>query len=1253
MQWRRVTIFISSTFNDMHAERDYLVKDVFPEVREWCEERKIHLVDIDLRWGVTEADTNSKHTVLACLNNIDESRPFFLCFLGQRRGWVPKKGEVSSETLNEYPDVSEHIGRSSITEMEIEHALLSPMKHIVEKKGKSVKREKEEKQEMPVDHALFYFRNPNYLNDLTPAQRKIFTNEAEVDVDLANRELEDYKEKIKNKWELTVNYTCNWDMNILSPELTENVYQGRLTDFTVNGKPLKDIIIEQLKEEIIKEFPNRIKVEYASDFERDLDQQALFIELNSEGFISREGDFDDLNAYITNEMNGLFVLSAPAGFGKSMLLANFIKRESKNHKARFFNRFCGVSDLCSQSYTLWKTIFREADVSSLKIAKEINELKRLELTENENNLKINKIKFQYDLENWLPDKNALQKNIKEIFELLSEKEKTTIIIDAINQLPDCLEMLDWLPKQLPDNLKIIISIKKEENDKEISKYIEKLQKIDNICYSSVKPFKEKDEKKKLINEYLKKYLKALDDKQIDTICDFEGSKNPLYLKILLSELRIFGSFSQISKKIQQFGVKPKEAFDTLLKRMETEVNSLNIDSKIFTPLLFGLLANARDGLSEEELVACLQKELEIDREKLIYGIRLFIRQVRPFMARREGRLDYFYESFKLAVKEKYLNEKIYYNKILADHFQEQVDPEYNLSYKGKIIRDFNELPYHLKESDNSSCLQKMLSTYLWIKNRTELSNIQITIKDYDNIDVENEAYIHVKLIKDALVLSSHTLQEKQVRDSLGSFGTLKTNIKDNLPTQMWRRLKDIENPKIKDLLIEIDKYTDYPWLKPYCHIPLPKEAIMNKNSVCFSPDGKYVAFAYHNCVTYNACIWDWEKQEEIWKSKKHFNTFCVCFFPNGKYYVSVDNKAVCVWDWKKQKRIKKLKHKSVIKSLCVSPDGKYIVSVTDGKIVHIWDWEKQEEIQVYEVLYSHPFYYRNFISHHLSVDSVCFSPDGKYIAIGIIGSFSDGNHRFFDYDISNVLVLDWKFQKEISKLEKYIGSMFFSPDRKIIASGSWNDNGYCIRVWDWEKEKEKTQLLGCVFKVNSLCFSPDGKYVVSGVSDYTIRVWEILKESTHPIISINTEGTNSCVFSNVKPQIAIEETNGLVIYNFENLPAGKTIVTALRDFNNKLRVRCNFCGKNFDIPEEKLDNIVFCFHCEKELQVSNFTTDDYTHIKKLFSRRLKKKNTVTLPKKGAKCIYTGKKYGWTILEESDRSGWGIDDFAQSVPPVPE
>jgi len=73
-KWEKVFIFISSTFNDMHAERDYLVKNVFPELSEWCERRKLRMVDIDLRWGVTEADaTQNKNVVNVCLNRIFSS----------------------------------------------------------------------------------------------------------------------------------------------------------------------------------------------------------------------------------------------------------------------------------------------------------------------------------------------------------------------------------------------------------------------------------------------------------------------------------------------------------------------------------------------------------------------------------------------------------------------------------------------------------------------------------------------------------------------------------------------------------------------------------------------------------------------------------------------------------------------------------------------------------------------------------------------------------------------------------------------------------------------------------------------------------------------------------------------------------------------------------------------------------------------------------------------------------------------------
>src|SRR3990172_8276109 len=75
--WEKVHVFISSTFNDMHAERDYLVKRVFPELQDWCERRKLRLVDVDLRWGVTEADaTANANVVRTCLKRIDDWRAF-------------------------------------------------------------------------------------------------------------------------------------------------------------------------------------------------------------------------------------------------------------------------------------------------------------------------------------------------------------------------------------------------------------------------------------------------------------------------------------------------------------------------------------------------------------------------------------------------------------------------------------------------------------------------------------------------------------------------------------------------------------------------------------------------------------------------------------------------------------------------------------------------------------------------------------------------------------------------------------------------------------------------------------------------------------------------------------------------------------------------------------------------------------------------------------------------------------------------
>ena len=50
--WRSRPVFITSTFRDMHAERDWLRNLVLPALEERLRARRHHLEPIDLRWGV-------------------------------------------------------------------------------------------------------------------------------------------------------------------------------------------------------------------------------------------------------------------------------------------------------------------------------------------------------------------------------------------------------------------------------------------------------------------------------------------------------------------------------------------------------------------------------------------------------------------------------------------------------------------------------------------------------------------------------------------------------------------------------------------------------------------------------------------------------------------------------------------------------------------------------------------------------------------------------------------------------------------------------------------------------------------------------------------------------------------------------------------------------------------------------------------------------------------------------------------------
>jgi telomerase protein component 1 len=119
-KWRTARVFISSTFRDMHGERDYLTRYVFPELQDRCNKLRVHVHPVDLRWGVTEEDT--ANALELCLTEIDSCRPFFIGLLGDRYGWRPDRYIVPDEPRFDW--VQAMPPGLSITHMEMFYGVL-------------------------------------------------------------------------------------------------------------------------------------------------------------------------------------------------------------------------------------------------------------------------------------------------------------------------------------------------------------------------------------------------------------------------------------------------------------------------------------------------------------------------------------------------------------------------------------------------------------------------------------------------------------------------------------------------------------------------------------------------------------------------------------------------------------------------------------------------------------------------------------------------------------------------------------------------------------------------------------------------------------------------------------------------------------------------------------------------------------------------------------------------------------------------
>jgi tetratricopeptide (TPR) repeat protein len=600
---RVIRVFISSTFRDMQAERDELVKRIFPQLRKICEERGVNWSYVDLRWGVTDEQTAENKVLPICLDEIRICQPYFIGLLGERYGWVPE--EVPSALLDQEKWLGDD-PRRSITELEILHGVLN--------------------NPAMADHSLFYFRSPKYIDSLDPTDQPHYL-EVPTEDEINRYGQKEAKRRAKERQD-----------KLYSLKQRIETSQIPLRKDYPDPKTLGQFVLQDMTRIISTLYPDikpidPLDKEAAEHEAYALSRIPLEIRPGQQWgvYIGRQAYLDQLDLYAQRGGPPLAVLGE-SGSGKTALLAYWAVQYRQTHPDEMvFMHFIGATPNSTQLGAM--------------LLRTMGELKRC-----------------FSLPGDLPtDPVWIRHYFPQWLETAASNGRVVLVIDGLNQLEDAGDALElsWLPQQLPENIRLILSSHSNKFQEELARRSYRTLEVQPL---------EVAERKQLIKKYLAQYSKALSDNLSELVASSRKSANPLLLRIVLAELCLYGDHDTLKQRIEYY-LSSQTIPDLYAKVLERYEMDYDQERPELVREVFSLIWGARRGLSEAELLDLLGSRETPLVPALWAPLHLAIDQA---IMNRSGYLGFSHDYLRQAVERRYLSAEAEQRAVhmrLADYFE--------------------------------------------------------------------------------------------------------------------------------------------------------------------------------------------------------------------------------------------------------------------------------------------------------------------------------------------------------------------------------------------------------------------------------------------------------------------------------------------------------------------------------------------------------------------------------------------------------